>query len=241
MGNHNSRHGNSKHIVAYQTHRNDRENFYNETWPSKLKELESELDEQQVMKLDRIGKKLMDCMENRTNYPDHAFLQLVCSQYMLKKGYDVIVEYWEDPLRCDIKAYGPGSNDRDEISIEVETGHTYPESRIMEVVEDRRGREIRKIGLYSYTSKRFAFCIPSNYVLQLPKEFAKPPDERDSEKMMEYLGVCHNYCRRAGKSMKPTFEDLLNAELDMILIVDPVGMTVTEKNVKEYMSTCSVY
>ncbi len=198
----------------------------------RLKELENDLDEYKTRGLRNVERHLE--MSNVSML--HADLQLILSKHLIKDGYRALVESPIKSFICDIVAL----RDSEKFNIEIETGLYNIRDRdfnMEAMIREKRARTISKAARYSHLSYSFGFGVPPNYSIQMPREFSRLPEERRNDKIAELKGICDAYYRNPPIS----YEQIKNAVVDFIFIIDPINSTVTKKSTKDYIEACSVF
>jgi len=162
---------------------------------------------------------------------NHSALVLVCARGLIKQGYDVKVEHILDrSLVCDV--IGTGGDGP--LIVEIETGFIPPEAAL-EPSAYARARIASKIARYSRFAERFSLGTTPSYVLDIPHFFIKPPAERtraEAEQIKMMTDVRYN---------KPAIriEELLQARLDSIFLIDVDSATTKQLEPCTYMETAS--
>jgi len=162
---------------------------------------------------------------------NHSALELVCARSLIKQGYDVKVEQILDrSLVCDV--IGTGGDGP--LIVEIETGFIPPEAALQPSAY-ARARIASKIARYSRFAERFALGTTPSYVLDVPHFFIKTPAERtraEAEQIKTMTDVRYN---------KPALrvEELLQARLDSIFLIDVDSATTKQVEPIAYLETAS--
>jgi len=131
-----------------------------------------------------------------------------------------------DGLVCDLYGEkGLGSH-----IVEVETGFI-PPSHALDPANYRKSRIASKIIRYGNHSEKFALGVPPYYLLQIPDSLVKPPRDRTAEDLKYLKNLCDQYY----KNPPVTMEEIMNARLHTIYIIDVDEATVTEVNPTTYI------
>lgn len=158
---------------------------------------------------------------------NHSVMELVCSKYLVLKGYDVQVEHpLNKILVCDLfstKGYG-------NLIVEIETGYIPPE-HAMYPMTYTSARLASKIIRYSGFAGKFAIGVPPHYVLPLPRSLVIPPRRRTAQDIERVKSLVDKYYQ-----MPPvTKYEIKNARIQDILIIDADNIKVQEMDPESYM------
>jgi len=179
--------------------------------------------------LNKIAIRLADLWSKKLVKANHTVMELICAGYLINQGYHVSVEYEVgDSLICDIYAVRDGIS----LIVEVETGFVPPEA-CFDPLLYRVSRIISKIARYSAYSDVFALATPPYHILQVPKFFMKPIDQRSTEELKALKDLCDKYYRRPPIPS----ERILKGRVDVIYLVDVDGKDVKELSLEEYYSS----
>jgi len=158
---------------------------------------------------------------------NHSAMELVCAKYLIQKGYDVQIEYvLNELLTCDLfstKGYG-------NLIVEVETGFIPPD-HALDPLTYLSARLASKIIRYSSFAGKFALGIPPHYVLHFPRALAIPPRRRTARDIEFIKKLCDKYY----KNPPVTEEEILNARIQEIYIIDVDRVKVLEMDPEGYM------
>ena len=189
----------------------DIEKFQNDVYAiSEL--LSAQLDEENVPKLNFVRQSLIDMYKENLVKINHSVLEIICASELIAHGYSVDVEKSvSNLLTCDIFA-AKGENTA---IIEIETGFTPPE-HALDTVDYYAARILSKIARYSQHCVKFSLATPVVNVLPISKLFLLPPNARKNEDVTRLK----NLCDRFYKNPKIKFEDILNARIHSIYLIN---------------------
>jgi hypothetical protein len=158
---------------------------------------------------------------------NHSVMELVCAKHLILKGYEVQLEYpLNEILTCDlysIKGYG-------NLIVEIETGFIPPEHALNPLTYTS-ARLASKIIRYNSFAGKFALGMPPHYVLPFPLALAKPPRKRTVEEVEAIKNLCDRYYRNP----PVTAEEICNARIQEIYIIDVDQAEVQEIDPEAYM------
>jgi hypothetical protein len=162
---------------------------------------------------------------------NHSALELVCARELVKQGYDVKVEHRLDrTLVCDVL----GSRGDGPLIVEIETGFIPPEAAL-EPSTYARSRIASKIARYSRFAGKFALGTTPSYVLDLPEFFVRPPRVRSVEEAARIKALTDVRYNKPPISI----EELMQARLHMVFIVDVDTASIEEVEPEAYAATAS--
>jgi hypothetical protein len=189
-------------------------------------QLTADMAEEPRGKLFKLRDWLLELQKENVVKINHSVMELVCAKYLILKGYDVQLEYrLNDLLTCDLystKGYG-------NLIVEIETGFIPPD-HALDPLTYLSARLASKIVRYSSFAGKFALGVPPHYVLSFPNALAKPPRRRtDTE--LEYV---KKLCDRYYQNPPVTEEDILNARLHEIYLIDVDHLKVLEIDPEGY-------
>jgi hypothetical protein len=189
--------------------------------------LTTDMKEEDKSKLIALRDWLLKLQRENVVKINHSVMELVCSKYLIMKGYDVQVEYsLSDLLTCDLfstKGYG-------NLIVEVETGFIPPE-HALDPLTYLLARLASKIVRYSSFAGKFALGVPPHYVLSFPNALAKPPRRRTPDEMSYIKKLCDMYYQNP----PVTEEEIKNARLHEIYLIDVDRAKVLEIDPEAYM------
>ncbi len=189
----------------------DLEKFRNDVYEI-TERLSSQLQEQDIPKLNFVRQRLIEMYQANLVKINHSVLELICAANLISRGYSVDVEKSvSDVLVCDLFAEkGDGST-----IIEIETGFTPPE-HALDTVDYYAARIMSKIARYSQHCSKFSLATPVIGLLPLAKLFLDPPHARKKEDVEKVKDICNRFY----KNPPITFDEILNAHLHSIYLIN---------------------
>jgi len=192
-----------------------------------LRRLNKNTDKETKKKLNRLKDRLIRLSEENVVKINHSVMELVCAKHLILKGYEVDLEHPLDgELICDlqgVKGYGT-------LIVEVETGFVPPD-HALDPATYCKARIASKITRYGNHSDKFALGVPPYYILQIPPALTKPPRDRKSEELREIKSRCDLYYKNPPVSL----DEIRNARLHTIYVIDVDGVTVQEVDPSVYV------
>jgi hypothetical protein len=174
----------------------------------------------------KLKERLVDLHQKRIVKINHSVMELLCVKPLLLKGYDVDVEHLLDGvLSCDV--YGEKGDGN--LIVEIETGYVPPGHALNPTVYNN-ARIASKITRYSNYANKFSLGIPPYYIAQIPPAFFKPPRFRSNENLHEIKQLCDIFY----KNPRVNIEEVKNARLHSIYIIDVSNATVREVDLETY-------
>jgi hypothetical protein len=164
---------------------------------------------------------------------NHSVMELICSQHLLLKGYDVQVEHQlENMLICDLYAEkGYGS-----LVVEVETGYIPPQHALGPSTYTL-ARLASKIIRYSIHAEKFALGVPTHYILRFPETLILPPRYRKLEDIKSVKNLCDMYYKKPPIHL----DEVKYARIHCIYIIDVDQMKVEEVDPETYIKSCESF
>jgi hypothetical protein len=197
-----------------------------------LTRLSRDVDKETEEKLTILRDRLIRLNEENVVKINHSVMELVCAKHLILKGYEVDIERPIDGLICDLYGVkGFGSH-----IVEVETGFI-PPSHALDPANYRKSRIASKITRYGNHSDKFALGVPPYYMLQIPPILVKPPRDRTMEDLKYLKTLCDLYYRNPPVS----FDEIKNARLHTIYIIDVDGVAVREFDPVTYLEKRSLF
>ncbi|WP_299292245.1 hypothetical protein [Nitrosopumilus sp.] len=174
--------------------------------------LAKNLDQSDLSKLNFVREQLIEMYKKNLVKINHSILELICASTLISRGYSVKVEKnISEILVCDIFAKKGGGN----TIIEIETGFTPPE-HAMDTVDYYAARIMSKIARYSKHCSKFSLATPVIGILPIAKIFLLPPNARKQEDVQKIKNLCDRYY----KNPPINYEDILNAHLHSIFLIN---------------------
>jgi hypothetical protein len=174
--------------------------------------LSQSLHDNDVSKLVNVKEQLIGMYKKNLVKINHSILELICAFTLISRGFTVDVEKdISDILVCDIFAKKGGGN----TIVEIETGFTPPE-HAMDTIDYFSARIMSKIARYSQHCSKFSLATPAVGILPISKIFLLPPNARKKEDVQKVKDLCDRYY----KNPPVTFDDILNAHLHSIFLIN---------------------
>ena len=204
----------------------DLEKFSNDV--SKITErLSQKLNDKQIEELCIVRKRLVELYQQNLVKINHSVLELICTSELIRSGYTVNVEKeLSDILVCDVFATkGDGS-----LIIEIETGFT-PPAHALNTVDYYAARIMSKISRYSKYCSKFSLATPVVGILPIPSIFLIPPLARNKDDVKKNQLVCNRFY----KNPSIEFNDILNAHLHSIYLINTDKMFAKQLDPQNYV------
>lgn len=205
---------------------NNREKFEQDL-VTLMSRLTIDVDKDVENKLNMLKDWLLNLQKANVVKINHSVMELVCAKHLILKGYEVHLEYpLNEILTCDlysIKGYG-------NLIVEIETGFIPPEHALYPLTYIS-ARLASKIIRYNSFAGKFALGMPPHYILPFPLALAKPPRKRTAEE----VEMIKNLCDRYYKNPPVTAEEISNARIQEIYIIDVDQAEVQEIDPEAYM------
>jgi len=183
--------------------------------------------EEIISRIDFVRNRLIELYKRNLVKINHSVMELVCAKHLIRYGYSVDVEkQLTEILVCDVHAEkGEGI-----AIVEIETGFIPPE-HALDPLGYYAARIASKIARYSKYSNQFVLATTPVSVLPIPPLFRRPPRDRRPAEVREIKRLCDKYY------MNPpvTEDELLNARVHMIYIINTDAGKVTEMDVDSYL------
>jgi len=169
--------------------------------------------------------------ENRLKI-NHSVMEFVIADYLIETGFDTRLESKVNGILADVYAEkGLGT-----IIVEVETGFVPPDNALSPLLY-LRARIASKIVRYSNFANKFVLATPPYFILQIPACLTKPPRFRTDEEIEAIKRLCDLYYSNPQVSL----EEIRNARLHAIYVVDVDNVKVREWEVNEYIGKASLW
>jgi hypothetical protein len=158
---------------------------------------------------------------------NHTVMELVCAKFLIQKGYEVQLEYpLSELLTCDLYGIKGLGN----LIVEIETGFIPPENALAPLTYTT-ARLASKIIRYSSFAGKFALGVPPHYILPFPAALAKPPRNRTDLEIEQIKNLCDAFYQKP----PVTIEEIRNARIEGIYIIDVDRVTVQEIDPEAYL------
>lgn len=182
-------------------------------------------------KITALARRLVELREKNLLKINHSVLEMIAAKNLVLSGYNVDLECTVgENLACDVLATkGMGT-----MIVEIETGYV-PPAHALDPSNYIRARVASKIARYSGFSHKFALGAPPHYLLPIPESLAKPPRYRDEDE----IRTIKQYCDLYYSNPPVTREEILNARIHSVHIIDVDNMTVNETNPQDYIRRCA--
>jgi len=194
-----------------------------------LSRLGQDMTEEAKEKLLWLKERLIQLHKANLVKINHSVMELVCAKHLISREYNVDVEHQlDEALSCDlfaVKGYGT-------LIVEIETGFIPPE-HALDPSAYNSARIASKIIRYSNHAGKFAMGIPPYYILQIPQVFTLPPRQRTLENLKEIKNLCDVYYQNPPVSL----EEVKNARIHAIYVIDVDKATVKEIDPETYVKT----
>lgn len=178
-------------------------------------------------KLNILRDRLLQLRKENVVKINHSVMELVCAKYLIKKGYEVQLEYpLSELLTCDLYSIKGLGN----LIVEIETGFIPPESALAPLTYTS-ARLASKIIRYSSFAGKFALGVPPHYILPFPRAFAEPPRNRTEEEIAQIKRLVDAYYQKP----PVTLEEIKNARIQEIYIIDVDHAAVQELDPETYL------
>ena len=182
-------------------------------------------------KITALARRLVELREKNLLKINHSVLEMIAAKNLVLSGYNVDLECTVgENLACDVLATkGMGT-----MIVEIETGYV-PPAHALDPSNYIRARVASKIARYSGFSHKFALGAPPHYLLPIPESLTKPPRYRDEDE----IRTIKQYCDLYYSNPPVTREEILNARIHSVHIIDVDNMTVNETNPQDYIRRCA--
>jgi len=190
------------------------------------------LNEEELNKMMLLRGELMEKHRRNEVKINHTVMELLCAKHLIQMGFDVSLEHSLNGISTDIYAQkGMGS-----LIVEVETGFVPPD-HALDPMTYLRARVTSKITRYSSFANKFVLASPPHYIMQVPPSLAKPPRFRTEEEVAHMKTLCDLYYSNPPVSL----EEIRNARIHSIYVVDVDNGALREWDVNEYMGKAALW
>jgi hypothetical protein len=178
-------------------------------------------------KMNFVKNRLVELYQKNLVKINHSVMEMVCAKHLIRYGYSVDVEkQLTNILVCDVHAVkGDGT-----AIVEIETGFMPPE-HALDPLSYYAARIASKIARYSQYSNQFVLATTPVSVIPIPNIFRKPPRDRKMQDVKEVKSLCDRYY----KNPPVTEDDILNARLHMVYLINTDAGKVVEMDVDTYL------
>ena len=174
--------------------------------------LSDQLQKDDIPKLNYVRQRLIELYEQNLVKINHSVLELICAANLVSRGYAVDVEkQLTNSLVCDVYA----KKDEHTTIIEIETGFTPPE-HALDTIDYYVSRIVSKISRYSKFCDEFSLATPVIGMLPIHRVFLNPPSLRSEDEIKKIKTGCDRFY----KNPPIEFDDILNAKLDSIYLIN---------------------
>lgn len=179
-----------------------------------------------IQRLNFVKERLIALYKKNIVKINHSVMELICAMHLIRYGYRVDVEkQLTDTLVCDVFATkGDG-----QVIIEIETGFMPPE-HALDPFSYYVSRIVSKISRYSKHATEFIMATPGVNLLPIPVLFSAPPTYRNSHAVRQLKSLCDQYY----KSPQLEIQEILNARLHMIYVINVDEGKVIETDIDSY-------
>jgi hypothetical protein len=204
---------------------------FNEDLSALMERIKSNQPRFVLEKLERVRSRLVELKQRNIVKINHSAMELLVACCLIREGYDIAVEQaLEGSLICDLY----GTKGEGSLIVEVETGYTPPD-HALDPLTYNRSRTVSKISRYSSFANKFALDTPPVNILPVDPIFLKPPRLRTPAEIYRVKKLCDNYY-----SQPPVgFDEIQNARLHSIYIIDVDNATVEQIDPEAYMEFLS--
>lgn len=197
-----------------------------------VKKIEDELSQEEYRKILVLRDSLFKMHRERKVKINHSVMEMICAKFLIQDGFNVNIEHELNGISTDIYAKkGFGS-----LIVEVETGFV-PPTHALDPVNYLRARVTSKITRYSAFANKFILATTPYYIMQIPTSLVKPPRFRSEEEIMYIKSLCDQYYTNPPVSI----EEIRNARLHSIYVVDVDNTSIREWEINEYMGKAALW
>ena len=197
-----------------------------------VKKIEDELSQEEYRKILDLRDSLFKKHRERKVKINHSVMEMICAKFLIQDGFNVNIEHELNGISTDIYAKkGFGS-----LIVEVETGFV-PPTHALDPVNYLRARVTSKITRYSAFANKFILATTPYYIMQIPTSLVKPPRFRSEEEIIYIKSLCDQYYTNPPVSI----EEIRNARLHSIYVVDVDNTSIREWEVNEYMGKAALW
>jgi hypothetical protein len=205
----------------------DRREKFEEDLELLSSKLTEDMQQDEKESLNSLKNRLVELQKSNVVKINHSVMELVCAKLLIQKGYEVEIEHQLEPaLICDLYATkGEGNH-----IIEVETGFIPPE-HALDPSNYLLARIASKVTRYSNRTSKFALGAPPHYNVPIPETLLALPRDRTPQDLEIVKSLCDQYY----KNPPVTLEEVKNARLHAIYVIDVDGLDVKEMDPEAYI------
>lgn len=191
-----------------------------------------ELSPEELSEVLRLRDSLVEKHRRREVKINHSIMELICAKYLIQNGFQVELEHKLNTLSTDVYATKGFGN----LIVEVETGFVPPENAL-DPVTYLKTRVASKITRYSAYANKFILATTPYYIMQVPEALVKPPRYRTPQEVQTIKEMCDRYY----SNPPVTPEEIRNARLHSIYVVDVDRARIREWEVNEYIGKAAFW
>ena len=197
-----------------------------------ISKFQDKLSQEEYKQIIELRDDLIDKHLKRQVKINHSVMEIICAKHLIQDGFDVDLEHELTSISTDIYAKkGYGS-----LIVEVETGFVPPD-HALDPLMYLRARVVSKITRYSAYANKFILATTPYYIMQIPASLVKPPRFRTAEEVAYLKSLCDMYYTSPPVSL----EEIRNARLHSIYVVDVDNTAIREWEVNEYMGKAALW
>jgi hypothetical protein len=197
-----------------------------------IEKFKNELSSEEYDKILILRDDLFEKHQKRLVKINHSVMELICAKHLIQNGFDVDIEHELTTLSTDIYAKkGFGS-----LIVEVETGFV-PPTHALDPKTYLKARITSKITRYSAYANKFIIAATPYYIMQISSSLTKPPRFRTPVEVDYLKQLCDRYYTNPPVSL----EEIRNARLHSIYVVDVDNTSIREWEVNEYMGKAALW
>jgi hypothetical protein len=180
----------------------------------------------------KLREDLIEKNRKRLVKINHSVMELICAKYLIMNGFNVDLEHQLNTVSTDVYAKkGYGS-----LIVEVETGFVPPD-HALDPQMYLKARITSKVTRYSAYANKFILATTPYYIIQIPASLTKPPRFRTPDDVEKLKNICDMYYTKP----PVTLEEIRNARIHSIYIVDVDNAMIREWEVNEYMGKAALW
>ncbi len=197
-----------------------------------VRKVTGDLSQKEYHKVIELRESLLRMYEENKVKINHSVMELICAKNLVQRGFEVDLEHVLNGISTDIYAKkGFGS-----LIVEVETGFVPPD-HALDPVNYLRARVTSKITRYSAYANKFILATTPYYIMQIPPSLVKPPRFRSDNEVKYLKTLCDQYYKNPPVSL----EEIRNARLHSIIVINVDEATTREWEINEYMGKAALW